>query len=168
MLSLRGREIYKKKRLEMNDNANNLLIFGSVALSAFFQVTAYLGISSAQVYALFVVFCFSGIVGLVKTISFREGLKAFIAFDITAKGLSLFIPFVIAFGAKSMPALYIFVDYCFSFLILGEILSILLCIQALRTRNPEIREIDIYNIAIKRLRDFAGRFLKLDNDNGDK
>lgn len=67
-----------------------------------------------------------------------------------------------------MPALYIFVDYCFSFLILGEILSILLCIQALRTRNPEIREIDIYNIAIKRLRDFAGRFLKLDNDKGDK
>lgn len=145
------------------EKSNQILIFGSGILAVFFQMISYLGISSAQVYALLFVFFFSGFAGFVKTISFRENLRAFICFDITSKALSLFIPFVVAFGAKSISNLYIFVDYCFSFLILGEILSILICIQALRTRNKEIKEIDIYNLVIKKLQDFIARHLKLES-----
>ena len=73
----------------------------------------------------------------------------------------MFIPFVVAFGAKSIPALYIFVDYCFSFLILGEILSILICIQRLKTRNKDIKEVDIYNLMIKKFQDFLAKHLKI-------
>ena len=152
--------VLKKEAMMNEDNANNFLFFGGIILSAFFQIIAYLGISNAQVYGLFVVFFISGMVGLIKTISFREDLRAFIAFDVTSKGLSLFIPFAVAFGAKIIPSIFVFVDYCFSFLILGEILSILIHIQALRTRNPEIKEIDIYNLAIKRVRELISKMLK--------
>ncbi|MDE5603841.1 MAG: hypothetical protein K2I71_08035, partial [Helicobacter sp.] len=117
------------------EKSNAVLFLGSGGLALFFQITHYLGISEAQVYALLFVFFFSGFAGFIKTISFRENLRAFVCFDITSKALSLFVPFVVAFGAKSIPALYIFVDYCFSFLILGEILSILICIQRLKARN---------------------------------
>lgn len=151
--------------IKMNDNAaNSFLFFGSVVLSFFFQTIAYLGITNAQVFGLFFVFFVSGIVGFVKTISFKENVRAFIAFDITSKSLSLFIPFAVAFGAKIIPSIYVFVDYCFSFLILGEILSILIHIQALRTRNPEIKEIDIYNLVIKRFREFIGKILRIDEN----
>ncbi|WP_181450961.1 hypothetical protein [Helicobacter valdiviensis] len=149
--------------MDLNEKSNIFLIFGSGVLAVFFQIIAYLGISSAQVYALLVAFAFSGFAGFVKTISFREDLKAFICFDVTSKTLSLFIPFIVAFGAKTIPSLYIFVDYCFSFLILGEILSFLICIQALRTRNKEIKELDIYNLAINKFKDFVSRHLKLES-----
>ena len=147
--------------MDISDRSNAVLFLGSGGLALFFQITHYLGISEAQVYALLFVFFFSGFAGFIKTISFRENLRAFVCFDITSKALSLFVPFVVAFGAKSIPALYIFVDYCFSFLIFGEILSILICIQRLKTRNKDIKEVDIYNLMVKKFQDFLAKHLKI-------
>ena len=41
-------------------------------------------------------------------------------------------------------------------------------IKALEVKATQVNTSAIDKITIKRLRDFAGRFLKLDNDNGDK
>ena len=41
-------------------------------------------------------------------------------------------------------------------------------IKALEVKATKVNTSAIDKITIKRLRDFAGRFLKLDNDNGDK
>lgn len=148
--------------MDISERSNAALFLGSGVLAMFFQIIAYLGISSAQVYALLFVFCFSGFAGLVKVISFRENLRAFICFDITSKGLSLFVPFIIALASKGIPSIHIFVDYCFSFLIIGEILSILICIQSLKTRNKDIKEVDIYNLFIQKLKESLARYLKVD------
>ena len=147
--------------MDISERSNAVLFLGSGGLALFFQIMHYLGISEAQVYALLFVFFFSGFAGFIKTISFRENLRAFVCFDITSKALSLFVPFVVAFGAKSIPTLYIFVDCCFSFLILGEILSILICIQRLKTRSKDIKEVDIYNLMIKKFQDFLAKHLKI-------
>ena len=41
-------------------------------------------------------------------------------------------------------------------------------IKALEVKATQVNTSAVDKITIKRLRDFAGRFLKLDNDNGDK
>lgn len=150
------------------NNANNVLIAGSFVLAVFYQILAYLGVSTAQVVTLFFIFIFSGIVGFLKTFALNENLKAYIISDLLAKTLLLFVPFIIAMIAKNITALYIFVDYVFSFLILGELLSILVNIQSIKTRKP-IQEIDFYNILVDKVKQVSLKFLKIEkHDNKNK
>lgn len=152
----------------LENNANNLLVTGSFVLAVFYQILAYLGVSTAQVVTLFFIFIFSGIVGFLKTFALNENLKAYIISDLLAKTLLLFVPFIIAMIAKNITALYIFVDYVFSFLILGELLSILVNIQSIKTRKP-IQEIDFYNILVDKVKQVSLKFLKIEkHDNNNK
>ncbi|HED5364314.1 TPA: phage holin family protein [Campylobacter jejuni] len=155
----------------IENDANNFLIVGSFSLAIFYQILAYLGISTAQVLTLFLIFMFSGLVGFLRTFALNENLKAYIFSDLLAKTLLLFIPFIVAMIAKNITALYIFVDYVFSFLILGELLSILVNIQSIKTRKP-IQEIDFYNIFVDKIKQISLKFLKIErqdfNDNDKK
>ncbi|WP_158654878.1 hypothetical protein [Helicobacter mesocricetorum] len=151
----------------MDERANIILFLGSGLLTIFWQIITYLGIPTPEVYALLAIFTFSGFAGLLKTIIFKESLKGFICFDIVSKGLSLFIPFIVAFAAKSIPPLSFFVDYCFSFLILGEIFTFLIYIQCIKTRNKDINHIDIYNLGLSNLKAFIIKYLKVNDKKGD-
>ncbi|HEH6263773.1 TPA: hypothetical protein SHR85_001694 [Campylobacter jejuni] len=150
----------------MENNANNVLITGSFVLSVLYQILSYLGISTAQVFTLFFIFMFSGIVGFLKTFALNENLKAYIISDLLAKTLLLFVPFIVAMIAKNITALYIFVDYVFSFLILGELLAILVNIQSIKMRKP-IQEIDFYNLFVDRVKQISLKFLKIERQNFD-
>lgn len=148
----------------MENNANNVLITGSFVLAVFYQILAYLGVSTAQVFTLFFIFIFSGLVGVVRTFALNENLKAYMVSDLLAKTLLLFVPFIIAMIAKNITALYIFVDYSFSFLILGELLAILVNIQSIKTRKP-IQEIDFYNLFVDKIKQISLKFLKIERQN---
>ncbi|EDK9115192.1 hypothetical protein GHK77_08940 [Campylobacter jejuni] len=148
----------------MENNANNLLVTGSFVLAVFYQILSYLGVSTAQVFTLFFIFMFSGIVGFLKTFALNENLKAYIISDLLAKTLLLFVPFIVAMIAKNITALYIFVDYVFSFLILGELLAILVNIQSIKTRKP-IQEIDFYNLFVDKVKQISLKFLKIERQN---
>lgn len=152
----------------LENNANNLLVTGSFVLTVFYQILAYLGVSTAQVVTLFFIFMFSGIVGFLKTFALNENLREYIVSDLLAKTLLLFVPFIIAMIAKNITALYIFVDYVFSFLILGELLAILVNIQSIKTRKP-IQEIDFYNLLVDKVKQTSLKFLKIEkHDNNNK
>ncbi|EAH9758452.1 hypothetical protein EY869_08260 [Campylobacter coli] len=148
----------------LENNANNVLVTGSFVLAVLYQILSYLGVSTAQVFTLFFIFMFSGIVGFLKTFALNENLKAYIISDLLAKTLLLFVPFIIAMIAKNITALYIFVDYVFSFLILGELLAILVNIQSIKTRKP-IQEIDFYNLFVDRVKQISLKFLKIERQN---
>ncbi|EGC6704051.1 hypothetical protein H9W57_001046 [Campylobacter jejuni] len=148
----------------LENNANNLLVTGSFVLAVFYQILSYIGVSTAQVITLFFIFMFSGIVGFLKTFALNENLKAYIISDLLAKTLLLFVPFIVAMVAKNITALYIFVDYVFSFLILGELLSILINIQSIKTRKP-IQEIDFYNLFVDKVKQISLKFLKIERQN---
>ncbi|EHV6715874.1 hypothetical protein K1F84_001885 [Campylobacter coli] len=148
----------------LENNANNLLVAGSFVLAVFYQILSYLGVSTAQVFTLFFIFMFSGIVGFLKTFALNENLKAYIISDLLAKTLLLFVPFIVAMIAKNITALYIFVDYVFSFLILGELLAILVNIQSIKTRKP-IQEIDFYNLFVDKVKQISLKFLKIERQN---
>lgn len=152
----------------LENNANNVLVTGSFVLAVFYQILAYLGISTAQVITLFFIFMFSSIVGFLKTFALNENLREYIISDLLAKTLLLFVPFIIAMIAKNITALYIFVDYVFSFLILGELLAILVNIQSIKTRK-HIQEIDFYNILVDKVKQVSLKFLKIEkHDNNNK
>ncbi|EFB5611806.1 hypothetical protein HGM08_001770 [Campylobacter jejuni] len=148
----------------LENNANNVLVTGSFVLAIIYQTLSYLGVSTAQVFTLFFVFMFSGIVGFLKTFALNENLKAYIISDLLAKTLLLFVPFIVAMIAKNITALYIFVDYVFSFLILGELLVILVNIQSIKTRKP-IQEIDFYNLFVDKVKQISLKFLKIERQN---
>lgn len=150
----------------LENNANNVLVTGSFVLAVFYQILAYLGVSTAQVFTLFFIFIFSGIVGFLKTFTLNENLKAYIISDLLAKTLLLFVPFIVAMIAKNITALYIFVDYVFSFLILGELLAILVNIQSIKTRKS-IQEIDFYNLFVDKVKQISLKFLKIERQNFD-
>ncbi|WP_342251688.1 hypothetical protein [Campylobacter jejuni] len=150
----------------LENNANNVLITGSFVLAVFYQILAYLGVSTAQVFTLFFIFTFSGIAGFLKTFALNENLKAYIISDLLAKTLLLFVPFIVAMIAKNITALYIFVDYVFSFLILGELLAILVNIQSIKTRK-HIQEIDFYNLFVDKVKQISLKFLKIERQNFD-
>lgn len=150
----------------LENNANNVLVTGSFILAVFYQILSYLGVSTAQVFTLFFIFMFSGIVGFLKTFALNENLKAYIISDLLAKTLLLFVPFIVAMIAKNITALYIFVDYVFSFLILGELLAILVNIQSIKTRKP-IQEIDFYNLFVDKVKQISLKFLKIERQNFD-
>ncbi|EAI8532198.1 hypothetical protein CWV87_05585 [Campylobacter jejuni] len=150
----------------LENNANNLLVTGSFVLAVFYQILSYLGVSTAQVVTLFFIFMFSGIVGFLKTFALNENLREYIIGDLLAKTLLLFVPFIVAMIAKNITALYIFVDYVFSFLILGELLAILVNIQSIKTRKP-IQEIDFYNLFVDRVKQISLKFLKIERQNFD-
>ncbi|HBD8900570.1 TPA: hypothetical protein KLA94_001758, partial [Campylobacter jejuni] len=80
----------------LENNANNVLVTGSFVLAVFYQILAYLGVSTAQVFTLFFIFIFSGIVGFLKTFTLNENLKAYMISDLLAKTLLLFVPFIVA------------------------------------------------------------------------
>lgn len=150
----------------LENNANNVLVTGSFVLAVFYQILSFLGISTAQVFTLFFIFMFSGIVGFLKTFALNENLKAYIISDLLAKTLLLFVPFIVAMIAKNITALHIFVDYVFSFLILGELLSILINIQSIKTRK-RIQEIDFYNLLVDKVKEISLKFLKIERQNFD-
>lgn len=157
----------------LENNANSVLVAGSFVLAIFYHILSYLGISDAQVFTLFFIFMFSGLVGFLKTFALNESLKAYMISDLLAKVLLLFLPFIVAMIAKNMTAFNIFVDYVFSFLILGELLEILVNIQRIKTRKA-IQEIDFYNIFIDKIKHLSLKFLKIEkqdsnnNDNNKK
>lgn len=151
----------------LENNGNSVLVAGSFVLTVFYQILSYLGVSTAQVLTLFFIFTFSGIVGFLKTFALNESLKAYIISDLLAKTLILFVPFIVAMIAKSITDLYIFVDYVFSFLILGELLAILVNIQSIKTRKP-IQEIDFYNIFIEKFKKIASKYLKIEENKDGK
>lgn len=147
--------------VNLENNGNNVLVTGSFVLSVIYQILSYLGVSTAQVFTLFFIFMFSGIVGFLKTFALNENLKSYIISDLLAKTLLLFVPFIVAMIAKNINALYIFVDYVFSFLILGELLAILVNIQSIKTRKP-IQEIDFYNLFVDKVKKILLKFLKIE------
>ncbi|HED4927819.1 TPA: hypothetical protein R4762_001640 [Campylobacter jejuni] len=148
----------------LENNANNVLVTGSFVLAVLYQSLSYLGVSTAQVFTLFFIFMFSGIVGFLKTFALNENLKSYIISDLLAKTLLLFVPFIVAMIAKNITALYIFVDYVFSFLILGELLAILVNIQSIKMRKPT-QEIDFYNLFVDRVKQISLKFLKIERQN---
>lgn len=145
----------------IESNANNILFGGSVILALIYQLMAYLGIETAQVITLLIVFCFSGVVGIIRTLTLKEHLKGYLASDLLSKALMMFIPFIFALVAKNISVLYVLVDYSFSFLILGELLAILVGIQSIKQKKP-IQELDVYNLFVDKFKLIVLKFLKMD------
>ncbi|MCR6593630.1 hypothetical protein [Campylobacter insulaenigrae] len=143
----------------IENSANSILFGGSFILAFFFQFLAYIGIQEAQVMILVCIFFFSAIVGFCRTLALGKNIRIYTFSELLSKILMLGIPFVFALGAKQIDALYYFVDYSFSFLILGEILSVMINIQCIKTRKT-IAEVDIYNIAVEKIKNFSSAFLK--------
>lgn len=145
----------------LENNTNNALFLGSFILAIFYQILYYLGIEAAQAITLFIVFCFSGLTGFLRTLALGENLRIYMISDLLAKTLMLFIPFLFALISKEISALNIFKDYAFSFLILGELIAILINIQSIKTRTP-IKEFDFYNLLVEKIKQLAMKYLKLE------
>ena len=143
----------------MEREYNLFLFIGSVAW--FYSSINFLGIEDIQVFALLIIFIVSMVAGFLKTLALKEEIRNFVCSDLLSKTLMLFIPFVFALEAKMLEAFKFFVDYSFAFLTLGEILAIMISIQSIKTRTP-IKELDIYNMGIKKLQDFIIRHLKFE------
>lgn len=147
----------------MGEKESNLvLMVGSAVVAWFYASIEYLGIKDIQVYALLFIFFISTLSGFLKTLALKEELQGFLCSDLLSKALMVSIPFVFALEAKILEPFRFFVDYSFAFLTLGEILAIMINIQSIKSRTP-INDLDIYNLAIKKMRDFIVRHLKLEN-----
>lgn len=144
-----------------NTDHNFFLIAGSFFLAILYQILGFLGIEVLQVYTLFGMFCLSGIAGLVKQYVLDLPWGIYIKKDVAAKTLMMVLPFSIALAAKQINALYIFVDWAFSFLILGELLSIITSIQS-SIKKQDIRDIDVYNLAIEKIKEIVVKRIHLD------
>lgn len=146
---------------------NFFLIAGSFFLAILYQILAFLGIQVLQVYTLFGMFCLSGIAGLVKQYVLDLPWGIYIKKDVVAKTLMMVLPFSIALAAKQINALYIFVDWAFSFLILGELLSVITSIQSV-IKKQDIRDVDVYNLAIEKIKEVVLSRIKLDPETHQK
>lgn len=144
------------------DKANPILIFGSGFLAGFYQLLAYLKIEEAQATTLVIVFAFSGLVGFVRTLSLNEGLRCFMVSDLLGKILMVFVPFLMALIAEYFHAFYLLVDYTFSFLIIGEFISILVSIQSIKSQK-KIESVDFYNLFVDKVKQMAIKTLRLEN-----
>lgn len=145
----------------MEREYNLFLFIGSGAVAWFYSSINFLGIKDIQVFALLIIFIISMVAGFLKTLALKEEVRSFVCSDLLSKTLMLFIPFVFAIEAKMLEVFKFFVDYSFAFLTLGEILAIMISIQSIKTRTP-IKELDIYNMGIKKLQDFIIRHLKFE------
>lgn len=144
------------------NKANPILIFGSGFLAGFYQLLAYLKIEEAQATTLVIVFAFSGLVGFVRTLSLNEGLRCFMVSDLLGKILMVFVPFLMALIAEYFHAFYLLVDYTFSFLIIGEFISILVSIQSIKSQK-KIESVDFYNLFVDKVKQMAIKTLRLEN-----
>ncbi len=163
MLSLYGKE----KIMSLDRDSNAFLIIGSCIVAWFYASINYLGIKDVQVYALLFIFFVSMFAGFLKTLALKEEVGAFVCSELLSKTLMLSIPFVFALEAKILEAFKFFVDYSFAFLTLGEILAIMINIQSIKTRTP-IKELDIYNLAIKKVQGFVLRHFKFESKHIEK
>ncbi|HDZ5024826.1 TPA: hypothetical protein RTG57_001782, partial [Campylobacter jejuni] len=115
----------------VEQNSNYILVVGSAILTLIYQVLFYLGLSSTQVIVMVVVFFFSGMAGIIKCLALNQNLRLFLLTDILSKLLMFFVPFVLAVLAKQVSAFHYLVDYCFSFLTIGEFFAFLIAIQSI-------------------------------------
>ncbi|HEG0602792.1 MULTISPECIES: hypothetical protein [Campylobacter] len=151
----------------LENNANFILIFGSAILALVYQFLAYLKIEVAQVIVLLIVFTFSGIAAIIKTLALNKNIRAFLTTDILSKTLVFFIPFILAVMAKQISVFYYLVDYSFSFLTIGEFFAFLISIQSIR-KKEDIKEMDFYNIFIEKFKKIASKYLKIEEINNEK
>ncbi|EAI2149076.1 hypothetical protein KY417_001162 [Campylobacter jejuni] len=146
--------------------ANVFLVFGSALLAFFYQFLAYIKIETAQVIVLICIFTFSGFVGVIRAFALRDNVKVFLRTDLISKLLVFCVPFVLAIMAKQVSVFYYLVDYSFSFLTIGEFISILIGIQCIRKRK-HIEEVDFYNIFMEKIKSIATKYLKIENKRQD-
>lgn len=130
-----------------NMQENTALIYGSGALAFFYNILDYLHITEAQILSLSAIFLISSLVMMFKCLMLRLSIIQFFVMELISKFCLLFVPFVIAIGAKQIPALSYFVDYIFSLLIIGEIFTIMISIQSIRTRKF-IDDVDFFNFFV--------------------
>lgn len=144
------------------NKSNTILFFGSCCLAFFYQLLAYLKIEEAQAITLVMIFSFSGLVGFIRTLALNEGLRCFMVSDLLGKILMVFVPFLMAFIAEYFHAFYLLVDYTFSFLIIGEFISILVCIQSIKSQK-KIESVDFYNLFVNKVKQMAIKALRLES-----
>lgn len=139
---------------------NMVLIYGSGALAFFYNFLDYLHITEAQVLSLSAIFLISSLVMMFKCLTLRLSMIQFFIMELVSKFCLIFVPFVIAIGAKQIPALNYLVDYVFSLLIIGEIFSIMISIQSIRTRKF-IDDVDFFNFFIIKFKAFIYKHFEL-------
>ncbi|EKP3305666.1 hypothetical protein P3K57_000882, partial [Campylobacter jejuni] len=83
----------------LENNTNVILFAGSAILAFFYQFLAYFKIETAQVIVLLIVFSFSGIASMIKTLALRKNFRNFLITDILSKTLMFFVPFILAIMA---------------------------------------------------------------------
>ncbi|EAH9150354.1 hypothetical protein C5O32_06995 [Campylobacter jejuni] len=150
----------------LEGNANFILVISSAVLAFFYQFLAYFKIETAQVIVLVIVFSFSGVVCMIKTLILGKNFRNFLITDILSKTLVFFVPFILAIMAKQINVFYYLVDYSFSFLTIGEFLAFLISIQSIR-KKEDIKEMDFYNIFIEKFKNIVNKYLKLEGDKND-
>ncbi|EAJ2421267.1 hypothetical protein C2P33_09575 [Campylobacter jejuni] len=151
----------------LENNTNVILFAGSAILAFFYQFLAYFKIETAQVIVLLIVFSFSGIASMIKTLALRKNFRNFLITDILSKTLMFFVPFILAIMAKQISVFYYLVDYSFSFLTIGEFLAFLISVQSVR-KKEDIKEMDFYNLFIEKFKNIANKYLKLEGDKNEK
>lgn len=147
----------------MNSNnlqENTILIFGSGIMSLIYYGLDFLQISKEQVLSLIIIFSISSFISMFKHISLKLSILQFLIIELISKASLVIIPFVFAIAAVQVPVLYYFVDYVFSLIIIGEVLSILISIQSIRTRRL-IDDVDLYNLFLLKFKKWIYKFLKL-------
>lgn len=82
--------------------------------------------------------------------------------DLLGKILMVFVPFLMALIAEYFHAFYLLVDYTFSFLIIGEFISILVSIQSIKSQK-KIESVDFYNLFVDKVKQMAIKALRLEN-----
>lgn len=155
----------KLKGLIMSvNNQNIILVTGSGVLTMLYNFISYLEISKEQILSLVAIFTISGIIGMFKYLVLRLSMTQFFIMECSSKLVLIFVPFVLAIGAKQVSVLYYFVDYIFSLLIVGEIFTILISIQSIRLRRL-IDDVDFYNLFLHKFKGFIYTTFKLDRLN---
>ena len=153
--------------MNLERDSNLFLFLGSGLVAWFYSSITYLGIKDVQVFALLFIFFISMVSGFLKTLALKVEIGVFVCTELLSKTLMLSIPFVFALEAKILEAFKFFVDYSFAFLTLGEILAIMINIQSIKTKTP-IKELDIYNLAIKKVQGFVLRHLRFEGKHNEK
>lgn len=144
---------------------NNTNLFSWSALIAlFYGCLEYLGIKEAQVISLALIFLISGFISMLKYLSLGLSIRQFLVMELFSKTCLIFVPFVLAIGAKQIEALYFLVDYSFSLLILGEIFNMILSIQSIRLRRV-MDDVDFYNLFITKTKKWIFEYLHLNKMN---
>ena len=148
----------------MGEKTGVLIVFGGTFTTYLLASLDRLNIEPIQAFTLLIVFFLSSVIGLAKYKVLGLSIKEYLSSNILAKIFMIFIPFLVALISISIKAFHILVDLSFIVLIVEELVSFLISIQSIRTRQY-IKEIAFYSILVNKVKQLSFKLLKFEENN---